>query len=245
MEEIQHTGGGDEEPKPMSVKNSFMKHVFTFDLQTKNELTNLIQYGILGLIPIIVLNKILQRYIPQIDESKGSLEILFEIVIQVVIILVGVYYAHRLVTFIPTVSGAKYLQINLLNVVLILLVLGLTVQTKLGEKMHLLADRALGVWNGDETIGIKEGMQEVKVSQPISNGGGMMNQMVPMHQPSRADNLQMGNPPPQPQLTSVRSEQDQNTINNAVGGNGMNGQGMVDMYEPMAANEGSGMFSHF
>jgi hypothetical protein len=236
MDDIQ-SGGAEDAQKEISIKNSFMKHVFNFDNQTKNELTNIIQYSVIGLIPVIMINKFLQKYIPQTDETKGSLEIVSEIIIQVIIIIVGIYYSHRLITFIPTLSGANYVQINVLNVVLVFLVLALTVQTKLGEKMHLLADRGLGLWNGDEPMtNMNNKNNTVQVRQPISHG---IEGLMPMHQPSRADNLHMGNPPPQAQLTQTRSNQ------NSSLAQPMHGGMMGDEFEPSAANDGGGGFAMF
>jgi hypothetical protein len=38
-------------------QKSFLKHVFNFDDDSKSELLNIIQYAILAIIPVIVLNK--------------------------------------------------------------------------------------------------------------------------------------------------------------------------------------------
>jgi hypothetical protein len=238
MDDIQ-VGGAEEEQKEVSIKGSFMKHVFNFDNQTKNELTNIIQYSIIGLLPVIIINKFLQKYIPQTDETKGSLEIVSEVMIQVIVIIVGIYYSHRLITFIPTLSGAKYVQINVLNIVLVLLVLALTVQTKLGEKMHLLADRVFGLWNGEEAFtGAANTNNTVQVRQPISSGINNMEALVPMHQPGRSDNMQGGNPPPQAQLTSLRSGQNNISLEQSM-------QAPMNTFEPMAANDGGGGFANF
>jgi hypothetical protein len=105
--------------------------------------------------------------------------------------------------------------------------------------MHLLADRGFGLWNGDEpmTNMNNKSNNAVQVRQPISHG---IEGLMPMHQPSRADNLQMGNPPPQAQLTQTRSNQNNISLEQSMQG-GM----MAESFEPSAANEGGGGFAMF
>jgi hypothetical protein len=46
-----------------SNKPSFFKHVFNFDKDTKADLLNIVQYSSLAIIPVIGLNKLMQKYI--------------------------------------------------------------------------------------------------------------------------------------------------------------------------------------
>ena len=96
-----------EEVTKTTTKNTkgFVEHVFDFDDNTKNELMNIVQYAVLCFIPIVGLNKIMKHYIPDVDEDKSSLEISFEIVGQMLILFIGLFYIHRLVTFVPTYSN--------------------------------------------------------------------------------------------------------------------------------------------
>ena len=38
---------------------SFLKHVFNFDDDSKSEILNILQYSLIAIIPIVILNKIL------------------------------------------------------------------------------------------------------------------------------------------------------------------------------------------
>merc|ERR1711916_225973 len=89
-------------------KLDFFSHLFRFDNETKHELSNIIQYTVLAIIPIVVLNKVMKRYIPDADEDKGSLEITFEVLLQIIVLLLGVFYIHRLVIFVPTYITTDY-----------------------------------------------------------------------------------------------------------------------------------------
>ena len=158
-----------------SSKPGFFKHVFNFDSDSKAEMLNIIQYAFLALIPIIILNKLMQKYIPEADEEKGSLEILAEVLLQVIIIVLGIFFVDRLVTFVPTYSNVKYLDFSVTTVVIATLLILLSLQTKLGEKVSLLFDRVMELWNGpsdkDDKKKKGKGKGSVKVSQPISGQG--------------------------------------------------------------------------
>jgi hypothetical protein len=68
-----------EETSKVSSKMTFFKYVFNFDEDSKNDMMNIVQYAVLAIIPIIVLNKTMQKYVPEADEEKGSAEILAEV----------------------------------------------------------------------------------------------------------------------------------------------------------------------
>ena len=165
-----------------SSKPGFFKHVFNFDSDSKAEMLNIIQYALLALIPIIILNKLMQKYIPEADEEKGSLEISAEVLLQVIIIVLGIFFVDRLVTFVPTYSNVKYLDFSVTTVVIATLLILLSLQTKLGEKVSLLFDRVMELWNGpsdkDDKKKKGKGKGSVKVSQPIS-GQGQQQQQSP------------------------------------------------------------------
>ena len=58
---------------------SFFKHVFNFDDDSKAEILNILQYSVIAIIPVIILNKTMQKYVPDPDDKKSSLEISAEI----------------------------------------------------------------------------------------------------------------------------------------------------------------------
>jgi hypothetical protein len=98
----------DELSKTTSGKPGFFKHVFNFDEDSKAEMLNLIQYIVLALIPVIILNKLMQKYVPEADDEKGSLEITAEVLAQVLFMFFGILLINRIVTYLPTYSGEKY-----------------------------------------------------------------------------------------------------------------------------------------
>ena len=175
-------------------QNTFINHVFDTSDEGKAEILNVIQYSLTAILPVVLLNKTIQKFVPEADIEKSSLELLAEIFIQIVVMFIGVVLIHRVITYFPTYSGYKYEAFNLTTVILAFLVIVLSLQTKLGIKVNILVDRALELWNGpgkDKKMSRKEAMH------------GAQN-----HQPSQSDSLddsraQSGMFPPPPAVTTT------------------------------------------
>ncbi len=213
------------------IKGGFIGHVFNFDEETKNQLLNLIQYSLLSIIPVVVLNKSVHRIIPEADESKSNVELLAEIIGQTIMLFVGMFFVHRLITYIPTYSSVCYESFNLVSIVLSFMVIVLSLQSKLGEKVNIIFDRLSGsVGGGDEAPRQVQNSGVVKVTQPITNNGGG----VPQHQPSQADQIGIANTMmPQTDMGGGMGAQQSPDFNSMhEGGDAM----MGGMQEPMAAN---------
>ena len=127
---------------------SFFKHVFNFDDDSKSEILNILQYSVIAIIPVVILNKTMQQYVPEADDNKSSLEVSAEILIQIIVMFIGLLLIHRIITFIPTYSGAKYPEFHIVYIILAILMITMSLQTKLGEKVSILVDRISELWNG-------------------------------------------------------------------------------------------------
>lgn len=145
---------------------SFFKHVFNFDDDSKSEILNILQYSVIAIIPVVILNKTMQQYVPEADDKKSSLEVSAEVLIQIIVMFIGLLIIHRIITYIPTYSGAKYPDFHIVYIILAILMITMSLQTKLGEKVSILVDRVIELWNGKTDNKKKNG--NVKVSQPIS-----------------------------------------------------------------------------
>ena len=155
-------------------KKNFFKHVFNFEDDSKSDMLNIIQYSLIAIIPVIILNKSMQKYVPEADEQKGNLEILAEIVLQIIVMFIGLLTVHRMITFVPTYSGLDYPEFSIIFIILAVLMITLSLQTKLGEKVSILTERLTELWEGKSDNKKKKGT--VKVSQPISQNGQPTNQ---------------------------------------------------------------------
>jgi hypothetical protein len=150
-----------------SNKN-FFKHVFNFDDDSKSDILNIIQYALIAIIPIVILNKTIGKYVPEADDKKSSLEVTAEVIIQIIVTFMGLLIIHRIITFIPTYSGSKYPEFHIVYIILAIMMITMSLQTKLGEKVNILVDNVMTLWNGKPANTKKNGKNGVKVSQPIS-----------------------------------------------------------------------------
>ncbi len=251
MSTVQNGGAENMTDKLNDLAGSgFIKHVTRFDSETKSELLNLIQYLLLIIVPVFVLNKTVQNMMPKYDERNGNIELLGEVLLSSVCLLLGIYIAHRVIIYLPTFSGNSLAELNFMNVALLI---GFCMMySENGKKINRVYERLMASWNGKEGFAEVEDEKKkkkdgsvVKVSQPLSGNPGMQAPM-PTHQASRADHVaahnmmtggsnvvqQMHNSPAQ------QAGQQQQVPGNSMGGMGM-------MNEPMAANEGFGAFSSF
>jgi hypothetical protein len=210
-------------------KKTFLSHVFSTTDEGKAELLNTIQYSVMGVVPIILLNKSIQRFIPEADTQNSSLELLAEILIQLVIMFCGIIVIHRVITYFPTYSGFKYENLTVTNVILAFLVIVLSIQTKLGIKVNILVDRLIELWEGHsgETKNVKK---NVRFSQPMASS----------HMISQADYLdnsqvQSNVFPPAPVATTKQNNGVEN-YDNMFGGNSNPHSGGMMASGPMAAN---------
>ena len=167
MSEISINGVlGGAPPTTKSVPD-FFKHVFNLDDNSKNGIMNILQYSVMALIPVIILNKTMQKYVPDADDTKGNFEIIFEIIAQVFAIFIGMLLIHRIITYFPTQSDVGYAVLNITSVILPVLIIILSLQTKIGEKVSIIVDRTYDAWNGNSSQPITKG-KNVKVSRPVS-----------------------------------------------------------------------------
>ena len=191
MEILQETGASSK---------TFLTHVFNSTEEGKGEVLNVAQYALLAIIPIIMLNKLIQRFVPEADPEKSSLELTAEIVFQVIVVFCGIILIHRVITYIPTYSGFKYDDLSLTNSILAFLLILLSIQTKLGIKVNILYDRVVELWNGPSPVKKANVRNRVRFSEGMS-----------AHSDSQADT--MGNPmmqselfPPAPSVVSKSKE---------------------------------------
>ena len=213
----------DYTPAP---KKTFIQTVFNFDEESNSMLLNIAQYTRLLIIPVIILNKLMQTYVPDADEDKNSLELSMEVLLQILFITLGLVFIHRIATFAPTYSEIPYPDMNLFNYIAPLLVVLLSMQSKLGNKVHILYERVINLING--TDGKSNDDEE-------SNGGENTRKLRrtkvrdhtvenPTYSPIVA------NPPPQTSAP-IQSRTSDNAINMALNNNS-NTEETGGLYKP-------------
>ena len=147
--------------------NGFFNHVFNFDNDNKANMLNMIQYILIGIIPVVLTLKGIKHFIPEEDDTKGTPEIAIEVSMQLFSIFFAIWFIDKIIRYIPTYSGVNYHKFNETNFILPILVILITMQTKLGAKINILANRAYDLWNGNQSHVGNTNHGNVKVSQPI------------------------------------------------------------------------------
>ena len=172
----------EDQTESKDTNLGFISYIFNFDDDNKNLLLNLFQYAFLAIPLVIIILKLVNYYTPEEDDTKGSLEIIAEILCSVSIILLAIWFINKLVRYIPTYSKLQYAVFNETNFLIPLFIVLFTMQTKLGGKINILIERLVDLYDGKTNLKDKDkDKKDYKTTQPISP--------VPGHQPSRSDFL--------------------------------------------------------
>jgi hypothetical protein len=219
-----------------SNKKTFFSHLFNFEGEGKADVLNVLQYSLISLIPLVALNKLVQYIIPEASDEKGSLEISLEIIAQIVLIFLGLIFIDRFSTYFKTYSGVEYPKHSVLFFSLGILLVVLSLQSKLGEKVSILSDRFMELFGKEESSADKK-----KKAKGKSQGGN--NYLVnPQSQTKYAPDVQMISLPTPPRtnqgttsidnLPNAMSQSLENSFTQMPSSMDLGG----GMGEPMAAN---------
>jgi hypothetical protein len=148
-----------------SSKDGFFNYVFNFNSNTKAQLLNLTQYSFLSIIPIVIMNSLMQYYVPDADDTKNTLELIIEILFQILFIIICLFYINRILFYIPTISKENYQDVNYTSLILSILLIILSLQTKLGDKISILVNRFLSMFNKSDSSTSKKNKKKTSSSQ--------------------------------------------------------------------------------
>jgi len=243
-------GGGSDSYNDHSPSSpSLLGHLFTFNNEYKHDLFNILQYSFISLIPCVLLNKIIQYNIPDATTNKGSIEIILEIILQLVLLLTGLWFIDRFTTYFKTFSTTPYPKHSVLLFSLGLTIILISIQSKLGEKINILYDRAVTSINGPSTSSssqTKKHQQQQSIPDVQILGNNHNLQMDTTNISSLpVINQSLQSSPIQPQYLYNQSQQQQPIITSGLGGGqrGGNGGGGSSPYdvpvfsdEPVPAN---------
>ena len=137
MSELFMTGGEKVE------SDSFFSYMASISDGDKCELLNIGQYVLISIIPLLLVIKLMKMFLPEYDPTKGNIEILIEVVIQLFAIFILFWFIHRFILFIPTYSKLSYSSMNLFNVIIPFIFLLFTLETNISKKSNILLNRLL------------------------------------------------------------------------------------------------------
>ena len=225
--------------------SSFFNYVFNFDSDNKAVILNMFQYIIIALIPVVLILKFVKEYIPEDDEKKDNLEILLEIILQLGVLFVAIYFIDKITRYFPTYSKVPYSKFNEVSFIIPTLLLMFTMQTKLGAKINIIYNRVLQLWGGSKsgftggnangTAIVNVNGQNIRIRQPI-----VANNMHQMSRSDTLDNTLIAPPINQMPNNNVSMIDSLPNMMNTNGQPNYQSQAMqtafMDTMEPMAAN---------
>lgn len=238
----------DRLEKSNTNSEGFIKTVFPFDDDQKALLMNILQYTVLAIIPVVSVLKVTKNYVPEVDDDKASLMILLEVIGQSSFMFMSLYFIHKIICYVPTYSEKTYGDVNIINIIPSILLISITMQSKMGEKVQILVDRLWDLYEGQ--TGSKQKVQptkgqagQVRVTQPLSQQysgnpnidipSQLQPQMTNMKSSTNEYSMNQQAPPQQQQAEPDFNNMYAGPQNSLVGANS-------PMMEPAAANDAFG-----
>ena len=140
----------------------FLKFIFNDD--TKETIINITQFSFIAFIPIYLLVKGL-NIIPEASDKKGVLENIFEIILYLIILIVGSVIIAKFAIYFKPFSGTPYPEFTLYPMIFSSILVGLSFQTKLSEKVSNVKDKISNKINPTQTKPTQNPMQLTQMSQ--------------------------------------------------------------------------------
>ena len=114
----------------------FTEHLFD---GSGNKIMNSIQYTAMSIVPLLLVNSVLETQLPAFSQRTPPLSMVIETAVHMMILLIVLYFVDRVVRYFPSMSGDKYGEVSFetIGLLLVLLVVN-SHNSHLGKKvMHL------------------------------------------------------------------------------------------------------------
>lgn len=157
----------------MELNMGFVEYITTISSNEKSQMLNMLQYGGLAILPLLIILKLMKMYVPEEDPLKGTPEIVIEILLQLSFILIAFFFIHKLICYVPTYSKVEYGSMNLLCLIMPVFFLMFAMDTNVGAKLNVVFDRLL------VTLGIKkENFETSNKEQKEANRAGVSSSII-------------------------------------------------------------------
>ena len=243
---VNETVGQLHRSNAMAIPTNFVNYIFDFKPENRNQLLNLIQYTLLAFIPVILALRLIKYTIPVDTDSKTTIEIALEVIAEVVLIVLAIWFTNRIIQYIPTYSGAAYPTQNGVGFIVPFVIILSTLQTKLGAKLNILIDRVSRTIKSEPSVGNSK--NETCNSTGINNTGINSNSNIGISQPIQPDyrdisqlipsNPELSNMPKKYAEGNSNHNNNNNHNNNHNNHNNNNNNNNNNVGEPTAANDG-------
>ena len=125
-------------------KRNFFTHVFDFEDDSRHEMLNIAQYSVMAAVFVVLLNKGFELYMPEPEKDKGAAALALEALLQIILTFLGLFFIHRTIEFLPTISGTKYGSYSMIPVILPTLLILLALNSGVGRKVAMIMDKVGG-----------------------------------------------------------------------------------------------------
>ena len=102
---------------------------------------NIVQYTLLSIIPVVLFIYFTKKYFPSLEENDSSLYMFTITVIELIFMIIGIFFIDRIINYIPTYSGKYYETINLTTIVVIFVLFMLITETGFKKRTLILLER--------------------------------------------------------------------------------------------------------
>ena len=82
----------------MELNTGFVEYITTISSNEKAQILNMLQYGGLAILPLLIILKFMKMYVPEEDPLKGTPELVLEILLQL-FILIAFFFIHKLICY--------------------------------------------------------------------------------------------------------------------------------------------------
>lgn len=147
----------DDSIKPIT-NQGFFTYVFKLSKFKQEDLMNIVQYSTLSIIPVILFVYFTKKYFPNVNENDASLYVFIVTFIELMFMIVGIFFIDRIINYIPTYSGKYYETINLTTIIIIFILFMLITHGGFRDRTRVLLQRFDDWFTIDDIIAKKLGM---------------------------------------------------------------------------------------
>ena len=130
----------DDSIKPIT-NQGFFTYVFKLSKFKQEDLMNIVQYTLLSIVPVVLFIYFTKKYFPSLEENDSSLYIFTITVIELIFMIIGIFFIDRIINYIPTYSGKYYETINLTTIVIIFVLFMLITETGFKKRTLVMLER--------------------------------------------------------------------------------------------------------
>ena len=141
----------DDSIKPIT-NQGFFTYVFKLSKFKQQDLLNILQYSAISIIPTVLFIYFTKKYFPEIRYDDSTLYIMTLTFIEIMLMIMGIFFIDRIINYIPTYSGKYYETINLTTVIIVFVLFILFSQAGFRERVSILLYRFDNWFTIDDTL---------------------------------------------------------------------------------------------